>query len=272
MKIKMDINKTCYLFFDFDGTITVDIVVTLADGSKTLSRVLPKEHLRAIRAAHDAGHKIFLCTGRSRGSVMALGTEWRVALDLPWDGMIFGATDMWYGGDRIDVKYISRDECLFWLDYCRQTRRAFRYNGTEAPIRYDFGCELTDEEMEKIIADIDRQLKINPLTNFSTVPEATDIDLSKTDLTVINLPTYSDIFPKGCNKGTAIMRFCKLIGAPLEQTVCFGDSANDVDMMKACNYGVAMKSAPSELKAVASYSAESDYGVAEAIKHIFEIE
>ncbi len=270
MKIKMDINKTCYLFFDFDGTITADVEVELDDGFKAFRRVLPSEHLRSIRAAHDAGHKIFLCTGRSRGSVMALGTEWRAALELPWDGMIFGASDMWYGGNRIDVKYISRDECLFWLDYCRRTKRAFCYNGTEVLIRYDFGCEVNGEEMVKIIADIERQLRINPLTNFSTVPEATDIDLSKTDLTVIHLPTYSDIFPKGCNKGTAITRFCKLIGAPLEQTVCFGDSANDVDMMKACNYGVAMKNAPTELKAVATYSAESDYGVAEAIKYIFE--
>ncbi len=265
----MDINKSCYLFFDFDGTITVDREVTLDDGSRAVRRVLPEEHLRAIRAAHGAGHKIFLCTGRSRGSVMALGGEWRVALELPWDGMIFGATDMWSLGHRISVNYIPHDECIFWLDYCRRTSRVFCYNGTEEPVRYDFSANLSEKQIDEIYNDVEKQLKINPLTNFSTVPAAIDFDMSVTDLTVIHLPTYSDIFPAGCNKGSAIKRFCSLIGITLEQTVCFGDSANDIEMFRACNFSVAMKKAPEELKAAASYIANTEFGVYEAIECIF---
>ncbi len=267
----MDIKKTCYLFFDFDGTITTDVIISLPDGTRTHRRILPQEHLNAIRAVHDAGHKIFLCTGRSRGSMYVLGKEWQAALDLPWDGMIFGASDMWHDGKRISVKYIPHEECFFWLYYCKNTRRVFCYNGTEVPLRYDFSEELSEGQAGEIYSDVEKQLKINPLTNFSTVPSATDFDMSRTSLTVIHLPTYTDIFPADCNKGSAISEFCKLIGAPIGQTVCFGDSANDVEMFKACDLSVAMRNAPEELREVSSYIAEGEFGVAEAILNIFNI-
>ncbi len=267
----MDNKKTCYLFFDFDGTIITWVTEKLPDGSEKKRLVLPESHLSSIRAAHDAGHKIFVCTGRSRGSFLALGKDWAPVFDLPWDGMIFGASDMWYQGERISVTYISREETLFWYEYCKNTKRIFYYNGTEKNILYDFRKELSDKELKELCSDLEKQLTENPITNMSSAPSALDVDLSKTALTVVHLATYTDVFAPGCDKGSAIKRFCELIGAPVEQTVCFGDSENDIDMFKACSMGVAMKYAPEKLKAVATYTAETEFGVSEGINRIFGI-
>ncbi len=268
----MDKNKTCYLFFDFDGTVTADVITSLPDGTEKKERILPESHLRSIRKAHELGHKIFLCTGRSKGSMFKIDGGFLPALALPWDGMLFGASDMWYLGERIAVTYISREECLFWISYCKETKRIFCYNGTEAPVRYDFSKQISKGELEHIYADLEKQLLENPITNLSTIPAAIDIDRSKTSLTIVHLPTYTDAFPEGCNKGSAIVSYCKLIGAPIEQTVCFGDSENDIDMFKVCSASVAMKKAPDALRSVATYSAKTDLGVSEAISFIFGVE
>ncbi len=265
----MDTSKISYLFFDFDGTITTEITVALENGDLKKQRILPRCHLDSIKAAHDLGHMIFLCTGRSRGSVLEMGEDWKAALDLPWDGMIFGASDMWYHGERISVTYVSREECLFWFNYCKDTQRALCYNGTEKPIRYELGKTLSQAELDDMYSDLEKQLKDNPMTNLSTVPAALDLDRTKTDMTVVHLPTYTDVFPAGCDKGSAITRYCQLIGAEMEQTICFGDSENDVDMFKVCAQSVAMKKAPTSLKALATYCAVTEYGVSEAISHFF---
>ncbi len=269
----MDTSKTSYLFFDFDGTVTVDRSVTLPDGTVKKNRILPQEHVRAIRAAHDMGHKIFLCTGRSRGSLFAMRDEYPEAFALPWDGMICGASDMWYGGEQLAVTYISREECFAWMDYCRDTKKMFCYNGTEDGRRYPFHKPITEEQVKTIYEEVERMIGgENPLTNLSTIPAATDELAPKTELCVIHLPTYSDLFAPGCDKGSAILQFCERIGAPIEQTVCFGDSANDIEMFRVCNTRVAMKKAPKELRALSDYVAESDLGVAEGIAHYFGIQ
>ncbi len=268
----MDVKKTCYLFFDFDGTVTVDCSQTLLpDGTVIKKRILPNEHVQAIRAAHDMGHKIFLCTGRSRGSLFDMRQEYLPAFELPWDGMICGASDMWYEGKQLAISHISREECLSWLDYCRRTDRIFCYNGTETAVRYPLKKIKTEEEWERLLREINEQLISNPLTNLSTIPAADDSDMPRTELSVIHLPTYSDIFAPGCTKGTAIVQYCEMIGAPIEQTVCFGDSANDMEMFKVCNTRVAMKKAPDSLKILADYVAQGSCGVEESLRYLFGI-
>lgn len=43
----------------------------------------------------------------------------------------------------------------------------------------------------------------------------------------------------------------------MEDTIAFGDSMNDYEMLQVCNYGVAMKNACQELKAGADSICES---------------
>lgn len=71
------------------------------------------------------------------------------------------------------------------------------------------------------------------------------------------------------NKGKAIAEFVESIGVDLSECMAFGDSNNDVDMIKMCGIGVAMGNGNDNAKNAADYvtSDIADNGVYNALKH-----
>ena len=128
-----------------------------------------------------------------------------------------------------------------------------------------------ENEIEAIKAQVREWLVTNPMTNCAVVPTVDFKFAPNSRATVINMPTYSDIFAEGCNKGIAIRKFCNLIGVPIEQTVCFGDSGNDIEMFRACPTSVCMANSPEELKALSAFVAKGKYGVAEGIRWLLDV-
>ena len=62
---------------------------------------------------------------------------------------------------------------------------------------------------------------------------------------------------KRMDKGLAIKKVVETLHMKMEDTIAFGDSMNDYEMLQVCNYGVAMKNACQELKASADNICES---------------
>ena len=52
----------------------------------------------------------------------------------------------------------------------------------------------------------------------------------------------------GVNKGTGLTETCRILGADPRDAVAFGDSANDLDMLKAAGTGVCMGNGTESLK------------------------
>lgn len=251
----MDINQTLYLFFDLDGTVL-------------LNGALPPENLAAMKKAQSLGHKLILNTGRSRGGYARVPQ----ADAVPWDGMCFSAADISYQGKSIRLTTVSEQDLMIWLDYCMEHRVRLAYCGREWLEFLDyttFAAPLTEQQKDEQRAYAASLYRKNPLTNVSvhtvippeTIPKESGI-------TPIQLDTYADLFPRGCNKGKVILDFCAAVGAPLSQCVCFGDSANDADMFLVCPTSVAMAGAPDELTLRATYVATGPHGVAEGICHL----
>lgn len=66
-----------------------------------------------------------------------------------------------------------------------------------------------------------------------------------------------EINAKGVSKGYAIKEFCKLNNIDLIDTMCFGDSGNDIEMFKVVGIPVVMKNSEvEELHKLAKYKAE----------------
>lgn len=63
----------------------------------------------------------------------------------------------------------------------------------------------------------------------------------------------ADIVEKTASKAKGLMRLCEYYGTPMEETVAFGDSMNDYDIIKAAGIGIAMGNAMKELKDAADY-------------------
>ena len=77
--------------------------------------------------------------------------------------------------------------------------------------------------------------------------------------------------PKGIHKGYGLSHLCEHLGIDIKKTIIFGDSANDIEIMKTGGYAVAMENASDDVKAVADRIAphvEVD-GVAQVLEEVF---
>lgn len=77
---------------------------------------------------------------------------------------------------------------------------------------------------------------------------------------------------KRVNKGTGLKRIAKLMGLDARDFVAIGDSPNDIEMLKASGFGVAVGNAHPELKKAAALVTKGEHGagVAEAVRYLRE--
>ncbi|MEY8336785.1 HAD family hydrolase [Lachnospiraceae bacterium 62-35] len=74
----------------------------------------------------------------------------------------------------------------------------------------------------------------------------------------LKLPIFAgkagaDIIEKTASKAMGLVRLCEYFQIPLSETVAFGDSMNDYEILKEAGIGVAMGNALEELKSAADY-------------------
>lgn len=74
------------------------------------------------------------------------------------------------------------------------------------------------------------------------------------------------------NKGAGLKRIAKLMGLDAKDFVAIGDSPNDIEMLEASGFGVAVGNAHPELKKAAALVTKGEHGagVAEAVRELKE--
>ena len=78
-----------------------------------------------------------------------------------------------------------------------------------------------------------------------------------------------EISAHGCNKGLAVIELGAAYGFKREEICAFGDSGNDIEMLKAAGLGIAMGNGSPEAKRAADYVCDkiSEDGLVKALKH-----
>ena len=87
--------------------------------------------------------------------------------------------------------------------------------------------------------------------------------------TVTSSTSYNlEIGGENTSKANALKEFAEISGIPLERVMSFGDSPNDMAMIRESGFGVAMGNALPEVKSAADYVTAScdDEGVSKAIR------
>ena len=81
-------------------------------------------------------------------------------------------------------------------------------------------------------------------------------------------PRNVEINPIGVNKARGIEELAGHFGISLSQVMTLGDEENDIPMLKAAGYGVAMKNGSEDAKAAARFITDSnnDGGWAKAVR------
>ena len=250
----MDTQKTCYLFFDFDGTVYTDHTIS-------------EQTRNALATVQAMGHRLIVNTGRSYGEAMLSP----VFFEIPWDGFILGAGDIRYKGRELFEETVPLADAEEWLLYSMRHRYDLVYAGHDRCVIFRFRehtAPFTEREIAEQLAALRRENKTNPLTKMTVLQKPDTRDMPKTGQNVI-VQHYADIFPKGYDKGSAIRRFCDALHVPLTQCACFGDSLNDLAMFAVCPVGICMKHAPDALIALSAYHAQTEQGVAEGLQYLF---
>ena len=105
------------------------------------------------------------------------------------------------------------------------------------------------------LLDIEKQL-------ISALGDEVDIYLSA--------PWFLEVMPKGINKGTGLKKVCDDAGIDISQAIAFGDSYNDVFMLRDAGLGIAMGNAEDEVKAAADrVTDDCDHdGIVKALKEL----
>lgn len=236
----------------------------------------------ALRAAHRAGTRIVLASGRNIHSMERYARE--LGLDGPDDYLIAsnGAQIIETAGGRI------LDEKRIPPELCRIVAAAVRGRGFPWQVYVDgkiLSTTVTDWTREdsrltglpnEAIGDEEALLAAGQV-KFVIPGDPGALLALRDELrallggrceVLISKPYFLEVLPAGVDKGVALVRLAAILGIPMERTMACGDAANDLGMIRAAGLGCAPANAIPEVRAAAGWvsgrSNDEDF-VAEAI-------
>ncbi len=244
--------------FDMDGTLL------LSDGSG-----IHPENMKALKEANAAGYKIILATGRpvcmTKPSAEEIGNISHLVCNN--GGSLFDMNK----NENISKSFLTYDLFEKVVELGKETKSFFAMSTTENIYRLNFYDESSTPEWVKTsfnesndsntfeaIKNAAKNEKITQLTikNSKELIKAKRDELNPefsqyASLHIAN-DVYLDMNPKGVSKLTGLQEVADALGIDIEEIMTFGDSGNDVQMIKGSGYGVAMGNANEEAKAAAN--------------------
>lgn len=259
----------------FDYLFAADMDYTLLMPGEDI----PGENLRACGALKDAGVALTLGTGRS--SFLAGKFADDAGIEVP---LITGN-----GGALFDHKTRKH---IFSADFepgkAKEILDLMLDNHADATLYSTEGiffapdsdrwwfCERYNEgvpdELKAPLFPIDRTTPtLPPINKFllqNPTQHMTDLLTHDPDLEVVfSGPSLLDIMTAGTSKGNTLLKLADFLGIPRGNTFAIGDSENDLSMIEAASYGIAVANADKEVREKASYIALSceEMGFADAV-------
>lgn len=251
------------LFLDMDGT-------TLND-----EKQISKENLDALRRVIEAGHEVVITTGRTDSSARYVRS--RYGLDqigcrymIAYNGAVILDCDtgeklysrrlcMEYAGELIDA---ARRADLYIHTYAEDkvlTERGddnlavyLKRTSMEAQIVPDLKQALKQEPYKLLAVNVQDPGRLHTFLKEQSVWAKGKVDM------YFSCREYLEMVAEGVSKGAALLRFCELMGVPVQNAVAAGDEGNDLSMIQAAGVGCAVSNAQEEIKAAADYVTQRD--------------
>ena len=268
------------LFIDVDGTL-VDY-----------HNRLPESAVAAIRAARAAGHRVYLCTGRSRAEMPEM--LWQIGVDGMVGGNVSYVED---AGQVVWHQTLTGQECRAIVDWLHGRGLEFYLEtnaglfasedferaampvmalysarkGQPAPTTASagfhgmvFGAGLHRDDVNKVSYILASYA--DHLAATEAFPGLQHGTWGGRDAEAL----FGDIGPSGITKAHAVDALLEHLQADRADTIAFGDASVDIPMFQACAVGVAMGNASDDLKALATLvtgDVEAD-GLADAFRDL----
>lgn len=249
------------IFLDIDGTLTV-----------AGSNVPPESAIKAIGAAQDSGHLVFLCTGRNYGMLRPL-------LSYGFDGVVASAGGYICLGDEVIydcpmtkeqqylVLHTLEENEIFRTVECLNT--SFTDNGFKQFLEKHLG-KGGNSELLRWRKQLEKELNIRSMreykgqqvykvvmmcANWECMENAKQVLEQEFLFCIQDVDEHGiingEIINRKFNKGQAVKRVCEYLHIPLEDSIGFGDSMNDKEMMETVGYSVCMENGSDTIKKLA---------------------
>lgn len=229
---------------------------------------IPDSAAEALRLCRKNGCRVVICTGRSKGTVPD------EVLRIEADGYITG------DGCRIEFNHSIVEDCVFDINDTAQAARLLLNSGTAFALE---SCDTVfmnkgavniftamNEAKKKNAGSTDKSMtekiiyrdniheysgeKIHKICFWGTENLFRQLECifgGKVKLTQKSRDYY-EMVCGGCGKGAAAEKLQQMLGISKEETICFGDGQNDLEMFKASGTAVAMPKGNKKLKALAA--------------------
>ena len=249
--------KQKLIFLDIDGTLT-------SPGSNTP----PESAMAAVKRAQANGHKVFLCTGRNPAMLAPV-------LALGFDGAVAGAGGYVFTNDEVLF------DCPMEKADFETGMRLLKENGVFRTIEAkdatwgdedlgDFlaGAGEGNSELIRWRKALAEQLNIRPMGEYDGSPiykivimcrEMSQLEPAKAALGERYNFVVQDLAARGClngelinrqfDKGKGVRIVAAHYGIDIADTIGFGDSMNDLEMIETVGYSVCMANGSPALQA-----------------------
>ncbi len=253
------------VFLDIDGTLT-----------PPAGHTIPASALEALKRAKKNGHRLFLCSGRNREMYQP------IAAQFPFDGAI-GCAGGWIEIDGQPIFDSPLEESV--VEHTVQILHDHDFYAVRECLDGSFMDErLTDllsnpaavkgkEEWLRWQKTMGEAFGWQPSQNYhgdavyklvfigfdaDQMARITELLDPLFRVCVHNAPGEAlfngELIPRAFDKGRAVACICEKLGISLSDTVAFGDSPNDLEMLQTVQLGFAMGNAHPALKAQIPHS------------------
>lgn len=246
------------IFLDIDGTLT-----------PAGSNFPPESAMRAVKQAQKNGHLVFLCTGRNPAMLAPV-------LALGFEGAVAAAGGYVFWGDRVLF------DCPMTTEQRELGLRLLKENGVFRTIEAK-DATWGDEDLGDFLASagegnselvrwrkaLAEELNILPMHTYDGRPiykivfmctEASQLEPARKALEKDFNIIVQDLAAHHClngefinrkfDKGRGVRIVAEATGIPIEDTIGFGDSMNDLEMIETVGTSVCMANGSPKLKAV----------------------
>lgn len=247
-------------FFDIDGTMLSFTTHRVSEGT-----------IRAFDRLHKAGVRTFISSGRPMVLIPPMPVTFEAHITMN-GGLVFTP-------DKVLLSNpIPREDTGAWLDLAKARNictMIFTADGMMLAQPNEAGMKLRDQlefTMPPVVA-IDAMRGVEAYQIIALMPPQMDGEVGAL-LSHCRLPrwhpAFTDIVANGNSKAAGMDAICRHFGIGQDETIAFGDGANDIEMLQWAGIGIAMGNAAQEVKDAADMVTGSvdDEGIEQAINKL----
>lgn len=237
------------------GIVSFDMDMTLLDHSDFK---IPESAYRALERLRER-YYIVIATGRDLDSRFSAGLQELVEPDAV---IHLNGTKVTVGDKLIYHHTMNKDLVRRILEFAQG--KNFAVGITTGTEDYYVNPQIIMEqdirrwgETKRRFMDPWQMLDMDVRTMIYIGKEP-GVKLIEAEFPELKLPMFSskegaDIVEKEASKAEGLIRLCQYYDVPLSDTVAFGDSMNDYEIVQTAGIGIAMGNGIEELKKVADY-------------------